>query len=342
MPKLSLEYKPFTLELRHQFTVSGHTRSTTPVVLVTLGYDGITGYGEASLPPYLCESQESVMAFLSKLKLGAFSDPLDTDAVLDYVDQVAPENNAAKAAVDIALHDLVGKLKGKPLSELWNLRTEDTPLSSFTIGIDKPAVMAQMAKEVTNFGYIKLKLGTEIDREIIKAVREVTHLPFIVDVNQGWSDRSYALDMGHFLKEHGVLLLEQPMPKEQTDDLRWLTKHSPLPIVADEGIKRLSDLEAHKDEYSGVNIKLMKSTGLRETLKLIEKARKLDMLVMIGCMTETSCAVAAASHLSPLCDYADLDGPFLINNNPFEALQVKNGRVAIPKKPGIGVCLISR
>jgi L-alanine-DL-glutamate epimerase-like enolase superfamily enzyme len=146
--------------------------------------------------------------------------------------------------------------------------------------------------------------------------------------------------MAHFLKEHGVLLLEQPLPKEQTDDLSWLTKHSPLPIVADEGIKRLGDLEVHKEEYSGVNIKLMKSTGLREARKIIEKARQLNMLVLMGCMTETSCAVAAASHLSPLCDYADLDGPFLIKNNPFEAMQVKNGRVVIPTKPGIGVDLI--
>jgi L-alanine-DL-glutamate epimerase-like enolase superfamily enzyme len=340
MTSLSLEHKPFTLELNHQFTVSGHTRSTTPIVLVTLAYEGITGYGEASLPPYLGETQKSVMTFLSMLNLTDFSDPLDTDAILDYVDQVAPGNNAAKAAVDIALHDLVGKLKSKPLSELWNLRTEDTPLSSFTIGIDEPEAMAQKAKDVKDFGYIKLKLGTEIDREIIKAVREATHLPFIVDVNQGWSDRRYALDMAHFLKEHGVLLLEQPLPKEQTDDLSWLTKHSPLPIVADEGIKRLGDLEVHKEEYSGVNIKLMKSTGLREARKIIEKARQLNMLVLMGCMTETSCAVAAASHLSPLCDYADLDGPFLIKNNPFEAMQVKNGRVVIPTKPGIGVDLI--
>lgn len=340
MPKLSLKYKPFTIELKHQFTVSGYSRSTTPVVLVSLTYENLTGYGEASLPPYLGESQESVMAFLSKLKLGAFSDPTDTDAVLDYVDQVTPENNAAKAAVDIALHDLFGKLEGKPLYELWNLRTENAPLSSFTIGIDEPAIMAQKAKEIKDFGYIKLKLGTEIDREIIKAVREVTHLPFLVDVNQGWTDRRFALEMAHFLKDNGVLLLEQPLPKEQSEDISWLTKHSPLPIVADEGIKRLSDLEAHKNVYSGVNIKLMKSTGLREARKLIEKARQLDMLVMIGCMTETSCAVAAASHLSPLCDYADLDGPFLIKNNPFEALQLNKGRVVIPNKPGIGVGLI--
>jgi L-alanine-DL-glutamate epimerase-like enolase superfamily enzyme len=167
MTSLSLEHKPFTLELNHQFTVSGHTRSTTPIVLVTLAYEGITGYGEASLPPYLGETQKSVMTFLSMLNLTDFSDPLDTDAILDYVDQVVPGNNAAKAAVDIALHDLVGKLKSKPLSELWNLRTEDTPLSSFTIGIDEPEAMAQKAKDVKDFGYIKLKLGTEIDREII-------------------------------------------------------------------------------------------------------------------------------------------------------------------------------
>jgi L-alanine-DL-glutamate epimerase-like enolase superfamily enzyme len=158
-----------------------------------------------------------------------------------------------------------------------------------------------------------------------------------VDVNQGWKDRNYALDMAHWLHEKGVVFIEQPMPKELTDDIAWLTSGSPLPIVADEAVQRLSDLAKLHDAYSGVNIKLMKCTGMREAHKMIEFARAVGMKVMIGCMTETSCAVSAAAHLSPACDFADLDGPLLIKNDVFDGMKIVDGKVTLNDRPGIGI-----
>lgn len=339
MSRLSLSCQPYTLELNHQFTVAAWSRATTPVVLVELHYEGITGYGEASMPPYLGESTGTVVQFLSGLDFSPFSDPEKIDLILDYVDSAAPGNNAAKAAVDIALHDLAGKIRGMPLYRIWGLDPQKTPPSSFTIGIDSPGVMVSRIGEARDFGMIKIKLGTAFDKEIIKAIRAHTSRPLIADVNQGWKDKNDALEMAFWLKENGVILLEQPLPKENRDDLSWLSRQSPIPIIADEGIKRLSDLENNLDVYNGVNVKLMKSTGLREAKKIIGLALKNKMVVMIGCMTETSCAVAAASHLSPLCHFADLDGPFLIRNNPFENISVQNGGIVIPDKPGIGVDL---
>lgn len=337
MARISLSFRPYTLELKHQFTVATYSRATTPIVLVELSYEGITGYGEAAMPPYLGETHESAINFLTKLDLSSFNDPLKIDSILDYVDSVSSGNNAAKASVDIALHDLAGKLLGLPLHKLWRLDSTTTPPTSYTIGIDKPEEMAKKAASVKDFGMVKLKLGTDFDKEIVEAVRKATSLPLMADVNQGWQSRDYTLEMAHWLKEKKVILLEQPLPKEKKDDLAWLSQQSPIPIIADEGIKRLSDLEQNAGVYNGVNVKLMKSTGLREARKMMELAQKNNMVLMIGCMTETSCAVAAASQLSPMCNYADLDGPFLIKNNPFEEIRVINGSIVIPNKPGIGV-----
>lgn len=337
MGTLTLRYYPYTLELKHQFTVSAHSRATTPIMLVTIKYEDFIGYGEASMPPYLGENQQSAALFLSRVDLSGFNNPLQIDDILDYIDSLEPGNNAAKASVDIALHDLVGKILGKPLYELWNLNPELAPLTSLTVGIDKPEIVAQKIREGRDFEIIKVKLGTADDKKIIESVRSVTHLQLMVDVNQGWNDKEYALDMACWLKEKGVTLLEQPMPKERQKDLAWLSERSPIPIIADEGIKRMDELQKYWGIYNGVNVKLMKSTGLREAKNMLEFIKKQGRIAMIGCMTETSCGVAAASHLSPLCRYADLDGPFLTKNNPFEDLTVKNGQLQIPSKPGIGV-----
>jgi len=165
----------------------------------------------------------------------------------------------------------------------------------------------------------------------------VTDVPIYVDVNQGWKDKQKALEMVHWLKEQGIEFVEQPLPKTQVEDLAWLTENSPLPIIADEAFQRLTDVAAFKGIYSGINIKLMKSTGLREAHKMITVARALDMHVMIGCMTETSCAVSAAAQLSPLVDWADLDGNLLISNDIYEGVKVIDGKVTLNELPGIGI-----
>ncbi|QOJ29156.1 MAG: dipeptide epimerase [Ignavibacteriales bacterium] len=338
--KMKLRFRPYTLELKHVFTIATSSRTTTPVMLTEIEYEGITGFGEASMPPYLGESQESAAAFLSKVDLGQFSDPFDLENILTYVDGVAPGNPAAKASVDIALHDLIGKLLNAPLYKIWGFDKTKTPYTSFTIGIDKPDVVRQKTKEAAEFKILKIKLGRDTDKEMIETIRSVTDQPLCVDVNQGWKDRNFALEMIHYCQEQGVVFIEQPMPKENLDDNAWLTERSPLPTIGDEAVQRLPDvLKAHKI-YSGINIKLMKSTGLREAHKMLTLARALDMKVMLGCMTETSCAISAAAQISPMVDWADLDGALLIGNDIYKGTQIIDGKVTLSDGPGIGISKI--
>lgn len=336
-PKLKLSFKPFTLELKHVFTVASNTRSTTPVVLTELEFDGLIGYGEASMPPYLCESEQSVMLFLSKVDLNGFSDPCSIVEILQYIDSIAPGNNAAKASVDIALHDLVGKIEGQPWYSLWGYDPDKTPVTSYTIGIDTPEMVVQKTIEASPYKILKVKVCQGNEMAMIDAVRSVTDKPLYVDVNQGWTDRNYALEMAYLLYERNVLFIEQPLPKESQDDIAWLSAHSPLPIFADEAICRLSDLKRIYGAYNGVNIKLMKSTGMHEAHQMLEFAKSVGMKTMIGCMTETSCAISAAAHLSPNADFADLDGALLIKNDVFKGMEVVDGRIVLNNKLGIGV-----
>jgi L-Ala-D/L-Glu epimerase len=339
LPKagLKLSFEPYNLQLKHVFTLANSSRSTTPVMLVKLEFEGITGYGEASMPPYLGESQESAGKFLAALKLQQFNDPFRMDEILEYVDLSAPGNTAAKASVDIALHDLVGKIMKQPWHKIWGFSAENTPVTSFTIGIDTPDVIRQKVKEAAEFKILKVKLGRDTDKQMIETIRSVSDVPLCVDVNQGWKDKKEALDMIFWLKEKGVEYVEQPMPKEKPDDIAWLTQNSPLPIIADEALQRLSDVQSTVGIYSGINIKLMKCTGMREAHKMINLARANKMKVMIGCMTETSCAISAAAQLSPLATWADLDGNLLINNDRFEGVKIVDGKITLNDLPGIGI-----
>lgn len=338
--KMVMRFFPYELKLRHTFTVASYSRTTTPDVQVEIDYDGVTGYGEASMPQYLGQTVESVTSFLKKVDLSPFKDPTELEDILTYVDSLSPADTAAKAAVDIALHDLVGKLIGAPWYKLWGLTPSKAPSTTFTIGIDTPEVVKEKTRECADrFNILKVKLGRENDKEMIRTIRSVTKLPIAVDVNQGWKDKYMALDMINWLKEQGIVMVEQPMPKEQKEDMAWLTAHSPLPVFADEAIQRLRDVKDAVGLYSGINIKLMKCTGMREAWKMLNLARALGMKVMIGCMTETSCAVSAAAQLSPAVDFADLDGNLLISNDRFDGMLVKKGKITLNDRPGIGVKL---
>jgi L-alanine-DL-glutamate epimerase-like enolase superfamily enzyme len=262
------------------------------------------------------------------------------DDILQYVDSVMPGNTAAKAAVDIALHDLVGKLMKQPWYKIWGFDPSDTPNTSFTIGIDTPEVVKQKVAEAAPYKILKVKLGQATDRQMIETIRSVTDRPLCVDVNQGWTDRVKALETIHWLKENGVVLVEQPMPKTSVDDMAWLTQNSPLPTIADESLQRLPDVMKAQGVYNGINIKLMKCTGMREAHQMLTLARSLEMKVMIGCMTETSCGVSAAAQLAPKADWADLDGNVLISNDPYTGMKIVDGKVTLVDKPGIGVELL--
>ena len=336
--KLQLKWTPYDLQMKHVFTIAGSSRKTTPVVLTSLTYDGVTGYGEASLPPYLGESQASVVEFLKKVDLSGFSNPFEIEDILQYVDKIAENNTAAKAAVDIALHDLTGKLMGQSWHKMFGLNLNKIPSTTYTIGIDTDDMIRTKVKEVEGqFNILKVKLGTKDDKRIITAVRSATKLPIAIDANQGWDDKHYALDMINWLKEQGVVMIEQPLNKYNLDDNAWITERSPLPVFGDESVQRLRDIQRLKGVFSGVNIKLMKCTGIREAWNMRNLARALNMKVMLGCMTETSCAISAAAQLVAGVDFADLDGNLLIANDAFDGAIFKDGKTIPNDRPGIGV-----
>lgn len=335
---IKLSFEPYELQLRHTFTVSSYSRKTTPDVQIKLEYEGFTGYGEASMPPYLGQSVESVCRFLSQVDMEQFRDPFRLEEILAYVDSLSPGDSAAKAAIDIALHDLVGKLMGQPWWRIWGLDPSKAPDTTFTIGIDTPEVVRQKTRECADkFKILKVKVGLDNDKEMIRTIREVTDLPLAVDANQGWKDREQALDEIHWLKENGIVMVEQPMAKERIEDNAWITERSPLPIFADETIQRLADIPSIKGAYHGINIKLMKCTGMREAWKMVNYARAEGMKVMVGCMTETSCAVSAAAQLSPAVDFADLDGNLLITNDLYKGMEVIDGKITLSDRAGIGL-----
>ena len=336
---MKLTFKSELLYFNRPFKISHGIRSFTPIVLTQIEHEGLIGFGEASLPPYLNETQESVFLFLNKAAklLASYSSSLNLENIITDIDNIAPFNTAAKASLDIALHDLIGKINNKPCWQFFNCNKENTPYTSYTLGLDKIEVMIEKVAEAESFKILKVKLNGENDKKIISEIRNITNKPIVVDVNQGWKNKYLALEMIFWLKDNNVLFVEQPMPKNNLDAAAWLFERSPLPIFADESIQRYEDMDAVKDCFHGINIKLMKCTGMQEAYKMIKKARELKLQLLIGCMSETSCAVSAAAQLSPLVDFADLDGPLLIANDLFKGIKFLDGKIILNELPGIGL-----
>ncbi len=305
-------------------------------MLVEIENEGIIGYGEASMPPYLGETQQSAESFYSKIDWTRYSDLFLLGDVLADIERIAAGNRAAKAAVDIALHDWIGKAVGMPLHRLWGLNPRAIPATSFTIGIDRPDVVRRRVEEATGYHIYKVKLGGNTDREIITAIRSVTDKPLRVDVNQGWADKEKALAMCEWLSGMGVEFVEQPLPADRIDDAAWLRERSSLPIIADESVGNLAQIRHALGAFDGINVKLMKAGGMREAHTMILLAKALGLKVLLGCMTETSCAISAAAQLAPLADWIDLDGAELIANDPFTGATIENGSVKVPTGNGIG------
>lgn len=327
----------FNLELKHPFAISKFSRTSTPLLLLKLTYEGTDGFGEASMVPYLGESYQSAENFLSRVDWNRFAYPFHFQEIIHYLDSIEAGNPAVKAAIEIALNDINGKILGKPCYEIYGADPAKMPVTSYTIGIDKPEVIKEKVADAIGFKVLKVKLGSENDRELIQTIRSVSDLPLYVDANQGWADRKKAIELIYWLHDQGVLLIEQPMDKKDREGNAWLTGRSPIPILADEAAQRLSDLEGLRGAYHGINIKLMKSGGMYEAHQMIGRARAYGMKILIGCMSETSIATQAGIALAPLCDWADLDGPYLTKNNPFETPQLENGRYKVEDLPGIGL-----
>ncbi|HEY4322701.1 MAG TPA: dipeptide epimerase [Mucilaginibacter sp.] len=334
---MTLTYQPFELLLKHTFTIAKFSRTSTPIMLIQVEHEGQTGYGEASMVPYMGESFQTATDFLSKVDAKQFKYPFDFETIIAYLDTIAPGNPAIKAGIDIALHDLDGKLQNKPCWKLLGSDLSKMPVTSFTIGIDTPEMIIQKVKEAPDCKIIKVKLGRDSDKELIKTIRSVTDRPLFVDANQGWTDLQQSLDLTYWLHEQGVLLIEQPMLKTDIDSNAWLTERSPVPIIGDEAVQRLPDVEKAKGVYHGINIKLMKSAGIYEAHQMILKAKELGLKLMIGCMSETSCATLAGIALAPQCDWADLDGPFLTNNNPYKMPKFREGKWVLGDMAGLGI-----
>ncbi len=330
-------YTSYQLELKHPFAIARFSRTSTPILLLKLQYEDFEGYGEASMVPYMGESHESAAAFLQKVDWNRFKAPFNFAEILEYLDSIAPGHPAVKAAIDIALNDLNGKILNKSCAEIYGADPSKMPVTSYTIGIDRPEVIREKVADAKGFNVLKIKLGRDNDKELINTIRSMTDLPLYVDANQGWSDRKKAIETIYWLHDQGVVLIEQPMDKTDLEGNAWLTGRSPIPILADEAVQRLADMDSLKGAYHGINIKLMKSAGMYEAHQMILKARSFDMKILIGCMSETSCATMAAAALAPLCDWADLDGPWLTKNNPFDTPELRDGKLVLKNLPGLGL-----
>ena len=329
--------------MKFTFTISGSSRTTTPIVITRLTWDGYEGYGEAAMPPYLGETQASCHEFYKKVVdnvLPKFDNPFQIEDIMTAVDKLTTNNTAAKASIDIALHDLVGNIFGQPWWKIWGFNPKETPYTCYTIGYDASDEMVNT--KITEASWnkiIKVKLGMSEaeDKRMINLIRARDQRPIVIDANQGWKDKYYALDMIHWLAERGVEMIEQPMSKLMLDETAWITERSPLPVMADESCQRIYDIPKLKGAFHGINIKLMKCTGLWEARQMITMAEQNHMKLMVGCMTETSVAISAAAQISPKVIWADLDGNYLLGNDCFDGMKLVDGRITLEDKPGLGL-----
>lgn len=335
--KMSIEVKTKKLELAHTWTISRNSSDFKNNVFVKIERDGIVGIGEAAPNVRYGENAELTTQKINDARgILTDNDLFHFTNIKDALDSAILKQSCAKAALDIALMDWVGKALNVPLYKFYGLNTEDAPLTSFSIGIDTPEVIKQKVKEAEQYPLLKIKVGKPNDEEIIGAVRSVTDKPIRVDANEGWKTKEEALERILWLKSQGVEFIEQPMPSEMIEETAWLRERAGIPIVADEAVKTAADIPKLATAYDGINIKLMKSGGIQEAVRMIGMAKALGLKIMLGCMIESSVAIAAAAHLAPFVDWADLDGNLLLKEDPFSGVKVEKGKFVFNEKPGLG------
>ena len=325
---MKLSLYPYQLQFKFPFRIAHGVRTHTDVVYLKLEHQGYTGWGEATLPPYLPETQTSVIEFLTE-----FSKDVLFNSIDDWFGKLQPVNTnlSAKAALDMALWSLKSQIENKTIGELLGIEKKEFPIGTYTIGVSSLDEMETKIDEANKaeFNIFKIKLNGENDEEVVRHFRSLSDKPFAVDVNQGWNDWEEARNKIQWLNEEKCLLVEQPLPKKNNKEMSLVKRDCPLPIYADESCQRISDIEHLRDSFDGINIKLMKCGGITEAHQMILEARKWDMKVLIGCMSESSVGCTAAAQLTPLADYADLDGPYLISNDPFSGMKIQEGRVVL-------------
>ncbi|HET9387310.1 MAG TPA: dipeptide epimerase [Gemmatimonadales bacterium] len=337
---LTLLVEQCSITTRHPFVIArGSTNGYTRAWVRLVDSDGLEGWGEADPSSFYGESLETVLAGFERLRAHLPEDPFDLESAEARWEHVLPKNGAARAAFSAALHDLVGKKLGQPLWRLWGLDPRKAPLSSFTIGLDTNDKMRDKVREAEPYPILKIKLGTDRDEEILKTIRHATDKPIRVDANAGWTVER-AKQMIPRLREYGVEFLEQPLVPDDLDGLvevRRVAAAHQLPVVVDESCLVAADIPRLVGRVDGINIKLAKCGSLREALRMIATARAHGMLVMVGCMIETSLGITAAAHFTPLVDAADLDGAALTVDDPFVGATIDGGQIRLPTEPGLGV-----
>ena len=335
-PSFTTEIK--RLNLQHTWTTTMSSSQYRDTLHTAYTRDGITGHGEgAPIVRYHEDAEGAKKAADSVRDFLLSSDPMQFGKIMAGVFQRVPGEWAGKAAVDIALMDWVGQKLGIPLYTYFGLDPKDTPLTTFSIGIDTPEITRQKTREAADYPILKVKVGLATDEPTIEAVRSVTRKPLRVDANEGWKDKEEAVRKINWLEKMGVEFIEQPLPAEMIEETRWIRGRVHIPIIADEACQRASDIPKLKEAFDGVNVKLDKSGGILEAYRMIQIAKALGMKTMLGCMVSSSVSVTAAAHLSPLVNYADLDGNLLISNDPFHGVRVEKGKLILPNKPGLGL-----
>lgn len=347
MSHFNLDYQVLELQLDQPFTISRGTKKSVRNVLVKLSADGITGLGEAGPNRRYNEDAEKVIKVLETLSDQFFDDIESARELLNKLERFQssrsqPVVHSAYAAIEMAWLDWWGKSQQQPLWKLWDAPSNKTPVTSYTIGLDDIAIIQQKVEKAADYPILKVKLGTERDREIIKAIREITDKPIRVDANEGWTDLDMAKEQIAFLADQDIELVEQPMPSAMVQDLQSLKEWSPLPLMADESFLGDESLDQVARQFDGINIKLDKMGSLVKARQVIKKARQLGLEVMIGCMIESSLAISAAALIGTWADYVDLDGFLLIRDDPFRGLALTSDkRVVLSDESGLGVHAVS-
>jgi L-Ala-D/L-Glu epimerase len=333
---MHIDAKPIDLKLTTPFRIARGVQTMASNAIVQINHNGYTGYGEAAPDEFYGEDVETVLACVARFAGNLGNDPFAIEDVMNQLDKIFRLNPAAKAAVDMALYDLVGKMLGVPLYKLLGLNAAHAAHTSFTLGIDSPTEMAKKALKAIDYPILKVKVGTRHDLDNIKAIREVSQAVIRVDANTAWTAKE-AIQAINALAPYTIEFVEQPVAPRDLAGLKLVRENVPLPIIADESCVTVEDIPRVAECVDGINIKLMKCGGLRHALKMIHVARAHNLRVMIGCMIESSLAITAAAHLTPLVDYADLDGHLLIDNDPYVGVGVLNGKLVLPEDPGLGV-----
>jgi L-alanine-DL-glutamate epimerase-like enolase superfamily enzyme len=333
---MHIDAKPIDLKLTTPFRISRAVSQIAPNVIVQVNHKDWAGYGEAAPDEYYGETQETVLACVAAFAGNLGDDPFAIEDIMSRLDHIIHLNPSAKAAVDMALYDLVGKMLNTPVYKLLGLNPANTPQTSFTLGIDTPINMAKKALLASEYPILKVKVGTKHDLDNMKAIREVSTATIRVDANTAWTPKE-AIRMINALADYNIEFVEQPVAPRDLDGLRLIRENVPLPIIADESCITVDDIPRIVGCVDGINVKLMKCGGLRHALKMIHVARAHNLRIMIGCMIESSLAITAAAHLTPLVDYADLDGALLIDNDPYDGVTVVDGKLVLPDRPGLGI-----